>query len=55
MKKISILHISDIHKGAGMSLKTLLNSLIRDRERWEEESIKQPDYNIQSVQKIWVL
>lgn len=48
MKKISILHISDIHKGEGMSLKTLLNSLIRDRERWEEESIKQPDYIVLS-------
>ena len=48
MKKISILHISDIHKGEGMSLKTLLNSLIRDRERLDEEGIRQPDYIVLS-------
>lgn len=48
MNKVSILHISDIHKGADMSLKTLLDSLIRDRERWEEEGIKHPDYIVLS-------
>lgn len=48
MKKVSILHISDIHKGVGMSLKNLLNSLIRDRERWDEEKIRQPDYIVLS-------
>ncbi len=31
-----------------MSLKTLLDSLIRDRERWEEEGIKHPDYIVLS-------
>ena len=48
MNKVSILHISDIHKGAGMSLETLLNSLIRDRERWDDEGIRQPDYIVLS-------
>ena len=48
MKKVSILHISDIHKGADMSLENLLNSLIRDRERWDEEGIRQPDYIVLS-------
>ena len=48
MKKVSILHISDIHKGVGMSLKNLLNSLIRDRERWDEEGIGQPNYIVLS-------
>lgn len=48
MKRVSILHISDIHKGADMSLETLLNSLIRDRERWDDEGIRQPDYIVLS-------
>lgn len=48
MKKISILHISDIHKAKEMSLDNLLNSLIRDRERWDEEGIRQPDYIVLS-------
>ena len=48
MKKISILHISDIHKGADMSLKTLLQSLIRDSERWDEEGIRRPDFIVLS-------
>ena len=31
-----------------MSLETLLNSLIRDRERWDDEGIRQPDYIVLS-------
>ena len=46
--KVSILHISDIHKGADMSLTTLLNSLVRDSERWDDEGIRQPDYIVLS-------
>lgn len=48
MNKISILHISDIHKGPGMSLTNLKYSLIRDSERWEEEGIRRPDYIVLS-------
>ena len=48
MKKISILHISDIHKGADMSLETLLHSFVRDSERWDEEGIRRPDYIVLS-------
>ena len=48
MKKVSILHISDIHKNAGVKLGSLLHSLIRDKERWEEEGIRLPDYIVLS-------
>lgn len=47
-RKISILHISDIHKAQEMKLDNLFNSLVRDKERWEEEGIRQPDFIVLS-------
>lgn len=48
MKNVSILHISDIHKASDMSLDNLMHSLVRDRERWDEEGIRRPDYIVLS-------
>lgn len=47
-KIVSILHISDIHKPNGMTLNRLYDSLVRDKERWEEEGIERLDYIVLS-------
>lgn len=44
MSKISILHISDLHKPEGLTYDTLLDSLFDDRERWKQENITLPSY-----------
>ena len=44
MSKISILHISDLHKTEGVTYDTLLDSLCDDKERWKEENIQHPDF-----------
>ena len=44
MSKISILHISDLHKTEGVTYDTLLDSLRDDKERWKEENILHPDF-----------
>ena len=44
MSKISILHISDLHKTEGVTYDTLLDSLCDDKERWKEENILHPDF-----------
>lgn len=44
MSKISILHISDLHKPEGLNYETLLDSLCDDRERWRQEGIVPPSY-----------
>lgn len=44
MSKISILHISDLHKPEGLSYETLLDSLCDDRERWKKEKILPPSF-----------
>ena len=44
MRKLSILHISDLHKPEGLSYETLLDSLCDDRDRWKKERIVPPSY-----------
>ena len=44
MSKISILHISDLHKPEGLSYETLFDSLCDDKERWKREDIVFPSY-----------
>lgn len=44
MSKISILHISDLHKTKGVHYDTLLDSLRNDRDRWQQESILAPSF-----------
>lgn len=44
MDKISILHISDLHKTKGVPYETLLDSLCDDRQRWIQESIQVPNF-----------
>lgn len=44
MSTKSIFHISDLHKPEGLSYDTLLDSLVDDKKRWEEESIHLPEY-----------
>lgn len=48
MKKISILHISDLHKRPGTDYDSLFESLLNDRVSLERESIKLPDYIVVS-------
>lgn len=48
MSKISILHISDLHKTKGVPYDTLLDSLSDDRERWQQESILAPSFIVVS-------
>ncbi len=48
MMKVSILHISDIHKSDNMTFSNLKHSLIRDSERWDEEGIQHPDFIVLS-------
>lgn len=48
MGKISILHISDIHKEEGYDLNLLLQSMVREKKLWEQEGIKNPDYIVLS-------
>lgn len=48
MKKISILHISDIHKAEGADFDLLYASLEEDRQRWIDEGVKNPDYIVLS-------
>lgn len=44
MSKISILHISDLHKPEGLTYETLLDSLLDDMDRWTQEGIMHPSY-----------
>lgn len=44
MSKISILHISDLHKLDSLTYDTLLDSLCDDKKRWIQENIKLPDF-----------
>lgn len=44
MSKISILHISDLHKTKGVPYDTLLDSLCDDRKRWMQDSIQAPSF-----------
>lgn len=44
MKKISILHISDLHKRPGTDYDTLFESLLNDRVSLQSEGIRVPDY-----------
>lgn len=48
MSEISILHISDIHKAAGANLDNLHASLLRDKNNWEIEGLRCPDYIVLS-------
>lgn len=44
MSKLSILHISDLHKAKGVSYDSLLDSLCDDRQRLMQESIQIPNF-----------
>lgn len=44
MKKISILHISDLHKRPGTDYDSLFESLLNDRVALQNEGIRVPDY-----------
>lgn len=44
MKKISILHISDLHKRPGTDYDSLFESLLNDRVSLQSEGIRVPDY-----------
>ena len=48
MKKISILHISDLHKRPGTDYDSLFESLLNDRVLLQREGIRLPDYVVVS-------
>ena len=48
MKKISILHISDLHKRPGTDYDSLFESLLNDRVLLQREGIQLPDYIVVS-------